>query len=298
MKIHYNFDNFDEIKNPVVTTGTFDGVHVGHSIIINRLKQLAKEIDGESVLITFHPHPRKVLFPEQAMNLKLINTQNEKKKMLAKTGLDHLFIIKFTKDFSQISSQSFVNDILLDRLKAKIIVVGFNHHFGHNRQGDYDYLYHLSQKRNFIVEEIPQQDIENEAVSSTRIRKAIFDGHIMKANAYLDHQYFIKGKLNDFNLQNLSCGIEIEEPEKLLPPAGRYAVKLEQEDKIVNCFCEIQHTNFSANINIFIDEHFNRFAENCANLYFYKRLRTFEKEDHDISLTREHDYNILNELIF
>lgn len=298
MKIHYSFDSFDKIKNPVVTTGTFDGVHVGHSIIINRLNQLAAEIDGESVLITFHPHPRKVLFPEQSKDLKLINTQNEKKKMLAKTGLKHLFIINFTLEFSRTSSHSFVNDILLDKLDAKIIVVGFNHHFGHNRQGDYDYLYELSQKRNFGVEEIPQQDIENEAVSSTRIRKAIFEGQIMKANAYLDHQYFIMGQLRNFDQKCNSCLIDIEENEKLLPPPGRYAAKLEQDQKLINCFCEIYQTEENTIVKIFTGELDVDLAEDYANLYFYKKLRAFTDSDLDFSISRDEDTQLLNELIF
>ncbi|MBN2776305.1 MAG: FAD synthetase family protein [Bacteroidales bacterium] len=298
MKIHYSFDSFDKIKNPVVTTGTFDGVHVGHSIIINRLNQLAAEIDGESVLITFHPHPRKVLFPEQSKDLKLINTQNEKKKMLAKTGLHHLFIISFTLEFSKTSSQSFVNDILLDKLNAKIIVVGFNHHFGHNRQGDYDYLYELSQKRNFGVEEIPQQDIENEAVSSTRIRKAIFEGQIMKANAYLDHQYFIMGRLREFDQKFNSCCIEIEESEKLLPPSGRYAAKLEQDGNLINCFCEINQTTVDTAVKIFMGEVAMDLSEDYANLYFYKKLRAFPDCDLDFSVSRDEDTQLLNELIF
>ena len=300
MKIHYNFDNFGEIKNPVVTTGTFDGVHVGHAIIIARLNQLAKEINGESVLITFHPHPRKVLFPDKSKDLKLINTQNEKARMLAKTQLDHLFIIDFTLNFAQISSQSFVNDILLDKLKAKVIVVGFNHHFGHNREGDYDYLYELSKQRNFTVEEIPQQDIENEAVSSTRIRKAIFEGQIMKANAYLDHQYFLMGKLselNNTNRQGLNGKIDIEENEKLIPPYRRYAAKLEQDDKIHYCFCEIFKQSENTVVKIFITDKEVNLSENYANLYFYKKLRTYNGDD-DYSLGRIEDIELLDELIF
>ena len=301
MKIHYNFDNIGEIKNPVVTTGTFDGVHVGHAVIIGRLNQLAREIDGESVLITFHPHPRKILFPDKSKDLKLINTQNEKAKMLAKTKLNHLFIIDFTLSFSKTSSQSFVNDILLDKLKAKIIVVGFNHHFGHNREGDYDYLYQLSKQRNFNVEEIPQQDIENEAVSSTRIRKAILEGQIMKANAYLDHQYFIKGKLSELNKtikHGCICRIDIEENEKLIPLSGRYAAKLEQDKTIHYCFCEIQNKDEKTVVKIFILDTNVNLAENYANLYFYKRLRTYNGDNQDYSIGRIEDTELLNELIF
>ena len=134
MQIHRSFDSLKGIKNPVVTTGTFDGVHLGHKVIINRLNDLAKGVKGESVLITFHQHPRKVLYPEAAKELKLINSQQEKIYLLEKAGLDHLVIINFTKEFAKTTSNEFVENILLDKLQAKIIIVGFNHHFGHNRE--------------------------------------------------------------------------------------------------------------------------------------------------------------------
>jgi riboflavin kinase/FMN adenylyltransferase len=301
MKIHYNFNDFGSIKNPVVTTGTFDGVHIGHAIIISRLNELASQIQGESVLITFHPHPRKVLFPEQSANLKLINTQNEKILMLSKTKLDHLFIINFTKEFSQTTSQNFVNDLLLDKLQAKIIVVGFNHHFGHNREGDYEYLYELSKKRNFSVEEIPQQDIENEAVSSTRIRKAIFEGNIMRANASLNHQYFIMGKTHctyDLHTQGTNYQIEVEEIEKLLPPCGRYAAKIEQNQNIYNCLVEILEFNNNTKVYILGVDKLIIDDNTIANLYFFKRLSLYDDSPETFILTRETDKNLVRELIY
>ena len=200
MQIHRSFDNLHAIKNPVVTTGSFDGVHIGHKVIINRLNSLAGEINGESVLITFHPHPRLVLYPETAgKTLRLINTQREKIHLLEKTGLGHLVIINFTKEFSETTSQQFVEDILLGKLHAKKIIVGFNHHFGHNREGDYSYLYKLTKDHNFEVEEIPEQDLENETVSSTITRKALSEGRIQRANAYLDHHFIMMGELKEGN---------------------------------------------------------------------------------------------------
>jgi len=296
MKIHYSFDDIGVIKNPVVTTGTFDGVHIGHDIIISRLNELAAGIDGESALITFHPHPRKVLFPDKASELKLINTQNEKKLMLAKTGLDHLFIINFTLEFSKTSSHDFVNKILLDKLNAKIIVVGFNHHFGHNREGDYDYLYELSKERNFQVLEIPQQDIENEAVSSTRIRKSIADCNIMRANAYLNHQYFIMGKLdNIIKTDNETVyQIELEEKEKLIPPNGRYATKIMQDNITNICFAEVNNSE----ILIFIDNMIEIDTQNNAILYFYKKFRLLDFDNNETNFKRKEDRELLHELIF
>ncbi len=246
MKVHRSFEGFGEIKNPVVTTGSFDGVHVGHRVIIQRINFLAKAIGGESVLITFYPHPRKVLFPDDNKALYLINSSAEKEYLLSNTGLDHLFIIDFTLEFSRTPSDVFVKDILLAKLKAKIIVVGFNHHFGHNRQGDYHYLYNLSREMNFRVEEIPQQDIENEAVSSTRIRKAITSGKIGHANAYLNHPFFfLSGVSPDtITVDNYRrYSLKLDASEKILPPSGRYAAKMLGNNNVQHVWCDIVRPN-------------------------------------------------------
>jgi riboflavin kinase / FMN adenylyltransferase len=230
MQIHYGLEKIFTIKNPVVTTGSFDGVHVGHKVILNRLRRLAKEIQGESVLITFHPHPRKVLYPETAgKDLLLINSQEEKIELLRNTQLDHLIIVNFTIEFSKISSIDFIRKILVEKLNSSCVIVGFNHHFGHNREGDYEYLRELGKYYNFEVEEIPEQDIDNETVSSTKIRKALIDGNIQRANAYLDHHYIIKGKIEKSDDSILSDTIDslsvgIEEECKLVPPDGIYAI--------------------------------------------------------------------------
>ena len=228
MKIHYSFDHL-KIKNAVVTTGSFDGVHIGHKVIIDRIKAIADEINGESVLITFHPHPRRVLYPDtHGKNLKLINSQDEKKELLSKTGLDHLIIVNFTKEFAQTTSKEFVEGLLLKKLNAKCIVVGFNHHFGHNREGDYNYLHELTKRYEFKVEEIPEQDIQNETVSSTKIREAINSGKIQRANAYLDHQYIVSGEFIKETTEDISTyqafRLNVAESTKLIPLPGIYAV--------------------------------------------------------------------------
>ncbi|PKP01862.1 MAG: riboflavin biosynthesis protein RibF [Bacteroidetes bacterium HGW-Bacteroidetes-9] len=232
MKIFYDLDEIGGIKNPVVTTGSFDGVHIGHKTILNRLREIAGNIDGESVLITFHPHPRKVLFPDTAgKTLLLINSQCEKIELLRKTGLDNLIILEFTKAFSEISSVDFIRNILVAKLHAKKVVIGFNHHFGHNREGDFEYLYELGKYYGFGVEEIPEQDIHNETVSSTTIRKALLEGRIQRANAYLDHHYIIIGKLSEGSLTCRQMNfdtyrIKVEEENKLVPNDGVYAVNV------------------------------------------------------------------------
>lgn len=232
MRIFYDFDHLAAIPNPVVTTGSFDGVHVGHKAIINRINTIARELKGESVLITFHPHPRKVLFPETAgKDLFLINSQREKIELLRKAGLQNLIIVAFTPEFAHISSIDFIRNILVAKLHARKIVIGFNHQFGYNREGNFDFLRELGEYYHFEVEEIPEQDIHNETVSSTLIRKSLQEGRIQRANAYLDHHYMIIGKLSagstllkESNLNTLI--IDIEEECKLIPPDGVYAVRI------------------------------------------------------------------------
>jgi riboflavin kinase/FMN adenylyltransferase len=235
MLVHESMENLPPIPFPVVTMGSFDGVHVGHRVIIKRLNQLAKRVGGSSVLITFHPHPRKVLYPETAgKGLRLINSPGEKIRLLEETGLDHLIILEFTLAFSRTTSGDFVEQYLVGRLRAHTIVVGFNHFFGHNKEGNYDSLYRLRGRFGFEVEEIPEQEIQHETVSSTKIRKALAEGNIQRANAYLDHHYFMFAQLEyhggySLRYQHSCYLIRHHDPLKLLPPPGRYAVSLQTE---------------------------------------------------------------------
>jgi riboflavin kinase/FMN adenylyltransferase len=230
MKIFKGIGEAKNIINPVVTTGSFDGVHIGHKTILNRLNMLADKYNGESVLITFDPHPRKVLYPETAgKDLKLINSQEEKLDLLEKTGLDNVIIVEFTKEFSKITSEQFVRDLLHGILHAKVVVVGFNHHFGFNKEGDYRQLWAWREKYQFEAEEIPEQEVYNETVSSTKIREAISHGYIQRANAYLDHYYIIKGKPEFWDIENSLnlpplIKIPLTEECKILPLYGIYAV--------------------------------------------------------------------------
>lgn len=230
MRVFNSFEAASVIKNAVVTTGTFDGVHIGHKTILNRLNKLAKDVDGESVLITFHPHPRVVLYPESAgKGLKLISSRDEKIELLRKAGLKNVIIIEFTRDFSRTTSEEFISRYLHAILNAKVVVVGHNHHFGYNQQGDYRQLWDLRSKYGFEAEEIPMQEVQNEIVSSTKIREAITDGYIQRANAYLDHYYIIIGTANPSQDDCYGSGIPvstlpIEEATKLTPASGVYAV--------------------------------------------------------------------------
>lgn len=286
MKIYYNLDYIGNIKNPVVTTGSFDGVHIGHKTILNRLREIASSIDGESVLITFHPHPRKILFPDTAgKTLLLINSQREKIELLRKTGLDNLIILNFTKEFSEISSIDFIRNILVGKLKAKKVVIGFNHHFGHNREGNFDYLYELGQYYDFGVEEIPEQDIHNETVSSTLIRKALLEGRIQRANAYLDHHYIIIGNLcegsatcREMNFATLR--IKIDEENKLVPNDGVYAVNVLIDGEFYKGILNIKNSlpveirkidEIMIDIHLFDD--MEGLTGKSATVFFAKRIR-------------------------
>jgi riboflavin kinase/FMN adenylyltransferase len=286
MKIFYDLDNLSSIKNPVVTTGSFDGVHIGHKTILNRLNEIASNINGESVLITFHPHPRKVLFPDSAgKTLLLINSQKEKIELLRKTGIDNLVILNFTREFSEISSIDFIRNILVAKLKAKKVVIGFNHHFGHNREGDFEYLYELGQYYNFGVEEIPEQDIHNETVSSTLIRKALLEGKIQRANAYLDHHYIIISELfhgsetcRKINFPTLR--VKIDEENKLVPCDGVYAVNVLIDGEYYKGILNIKNSlplEIRRIEDILIDIHLfdfeNKLIGKSATVFFAKRIR-------------------------
>lgn len=238
MKIYRSFEDAKTIKNPVVTTGSFDGVHIGHKTILKRIRSLAEKNDGESVLITFHPHPKIVLYPDTiGKDLKLINSQEEKLDLLRKAGLDNVIIIQFTKEFSKITSDQFLRDFLHGILKVKIVVAGFNHHFGFNKEGDYRQIWQLRKKYNFEAEEIPGQEVRHETVSSTMIRQAISEGYIQKANAHLDHHYIIMGvpeeHYADYANNYFSfLKIPLTQENKLLPVPGIYAVSAETNSGI------------------------------------------------------------------
>lgn len=230
MKVYRDISSFENKGNAVVTTGTFDGVHIGHKRIIARLKEVAQQINGESVIITFFPHPRLVLFPEDN-DLKLINTLEEKIELLEKAGIDHLIIIPFTKEFSRLSSLEFIQQILVDKIGTKKLVIGYDHHFGKNREGTFEHLKHYAPEYGFEVEEIPEQDINDVAVSSTKIRNAILEGDFRIANSYLGHAFTLRGTVTRGDQIGRTIGyptanIHVPETYKLIPGEGIYAVAL------------------------------------------------------------------------
>ena len=229
MKIFNSLDDFKVNFKTIVTIGTFDGVHIGHRYIINQLDKIAKKKGGESVLLTFSPHPRFVLYGDSS-ELKLIDTLNEKKRKLKEIGLQNLVVQNFTKEFSRIKYVNFVRDVLVKKLNVDCLVIGYDHQFGRNREGSYKELNALAELYNFNLMQIPPQKNNDIAVSSTKIRKLLKTGNIKEANKYLDDIFCINGKVIDgdkigrkigFPTANISVDVN-----KIIPKEGVYVVKV------------------------------------------------------------------------
>ncbi len=236
MKEHKGAHAFKSNHPTVVTIGTFDGVHAGHQKIIERLVNEAKMSNLESVILTFFPHPRMVL--QKDSDIKLINTIEERKQILEKSGIDHLIIHPFTYQFSRLTALEFVRDILVNKLNAKKIIIGYDHRFGRNRTANIDTLKEYGKQFDFEVEEISEKDIEDVAVSSTKIRTALLAGEVEKANIYLQHPFVlagtvVKGKELGKKFGFPTANLKIEEDYKLIPKIGVYVVRSKIDDKLV-----------------------------------------------------------------
>ena len=237
MKVFSSIPNFPSENKTVITIGTFDGVHLGHKVILARLNEIAKKTKYKSVLLTFSPHPRHVLQKDD-QEMKLINTLNEKQDLLEKAGLDNLVVHEFTKEFSRIKSINFVRDILVEKLNVHTLVIGYDHHFGRNREGSIPELKVLAELYDFSIEMISPQLFQDVTVSSTKIRQLLEKGEIEKANHYLGYDFFINGKVVKGNGIGKTIGfptanILIKNKWKLLPSDGVYAVKVNINDR---CF--------------------------------------------------------------
>ena len=261
MKIYHTLDDFSTLGYAVVTSGTFDGVHLGHRKILERLKEIAKNNSGETVVITFWPHPRLVLHPDD-QTLKLLNTFEEKTELLKEQGIQHLVRIPFTKAFSQISSLEFIKNILIEKIGTRKLVIGYDHHFGKNREGSFDQLKINAPKFGFEVEEIPRQEIDHLAVSSSKIRKAIEAGEVDLASQLLGRPYSLSGRVIKGNRIGSGLGfptanLDIDSHYKLIPKEGIYAVNVEYERKMFGGMLYIGNrptingTKQSIEVNIF-----------------------------------------------
>lgn len=243
MKIYHQLADFHPPHFSIVTSGTFDGVHLGHQKILGRLKELAKRKQGETVLLTYWPHPRLILQPEDK-SLRLLSTLSEKIKLLDEMGVDHLIILPFTKELSQMSSEEFIREILVDKIQTKTLVIGYDHKFGKNREGSFEYLQSHSHLFGFAIEEISRQDVDDLGVSSTKIRTALAQGDVNTATKYLGRPYDISGQVVKGQQIGRSLGfptanLQIADEFKLLPCDGAYAV-----------YAEINSIRYKAILNI------------------------------------------------
>jgi riboflavin kinase/FMN adenylyltransferase len=238
MKIYNHIDEFKQIHNAVVTIGTFDGVHIGHQKIISRIQEVAKKSGGETVILTFFPHPRMILHPDD-LNIKLISTMDEKAEKLAALGIDHLIITPFTRDFSNLTPQEYIKEILVEKIGTRHIIIGYDHRFGKDRKGGLQELQSFASDFGFDVEEIPEQDINDVAVSSTKIRNAILSGDAKTASEFLGYAFQLNGKVIKGDQLGRVLGFPtanlfIEENYKLIPSDGIYAVSIEFNSEETN----------------------------------------------------------------
>ncbi|MFN8351037.1 MAG: bifunctional riboflavin kinase/FAD synthetase [Flavobacteriales bacterium] len=230
MRVHTDLATFTGVERPVLTTGTFDGVHLGHQTILHRLKEIAQREEGSSVLFTFYPHPRLVLQPTDN-DLKLLNTQREKVELLEAAGIDHLLIIPFSRTFSRMHALDFVRDVLVDQLRIHAAVIGYDHRFGRNREGDIQLMQRLGEAYDFAVEEIPAQEIDRVKVSSTKIREALLKGDVQLAATLLGYAYPISGVVVKGDQRGRTIGfptanVGVVDNFKLIPANGVYAVNV------------------------------------------------------------------------
>jgi len=226
MKIYYDIENFKPVTNAVVTIGTFDGVHRGHQEILRNMVNRAKEIVGESVVVTFYPHPRQVLSHDS--DIRFISTQEEKISHLEALGIDNLIIIKFTKEFAANSSEDFIKNFILKYIHPAVLIIGYDHHFGKGRTGDFDMLYKLGRDYDFRVEKIQEQDVDNVAVSSTKIRHCLEVGDVKNANKLLGYEFSYTGKVIHGQRVGHKMGyptanIEVAQKYQLIEKPGVYA---------------------------------------------------------------------------
>ncbi|MET6995804.1 bifunctional riboflavin kinase/FAD synthetase [Chitinophaga defluvii] len=231
MQVHRDLDHLPDFNRAVITIGTFDGVHAGHRYILQQLEQAATACNGETVIITFDPHPREVLAP-QANPIRLLTTLPEKIQLLAQQGIDHLVVVPFNRAFSELSAMEYLEDFLISRFKPHTIIIGYDHRFGHNREGGLELLEAEQHKYGFQLIEIPQQVVHDLTVSSTKIRNSLQEGHITLANELLGYPYFLSGIVIHGDKMGRQLGyptanLQLPDQRKLIPAEGIYAVKVQ-----------------------------------------------------------------------
>ena len=288
MKIYHDFTDFVKVPNAIVTIGTFDGVHQGHRAILSDMVNAAKSIDGETVVITFYPHPRQVLNIDSA-NLRFITSQEEKIKHLEEIGIDNLIVVNFTKEFSLLPSDAFIRDYVIEKINPAKIVIGYDHHFGNNRTGDFSQLQELASQYNFEVQRIEAHDVENIAVSSTKIRHSLQRGDVEHANLLLGYQYSYVGKVVSGNKIGREIGyrtanLDVKKEFRLIEMPGVYATYVDFEDKVYKSMTYIGNkptinAGNDENIEVHIFDFDGDIYEKDVKIRFVKRIRDERKFD-------------------
>ncbi len=294
-KVYRQIEDVKLTNNTILTIGTFDGVHLGHKKILNQLLQKKQETGFETFIFTFDPHPRKVLFPEQT-DLKLVTETEEKINLLNVSGIDHVLLYPFNKTFSEISPEDYISNLLVEKLKAKIIIVGYDHRFGKNRAGNLELLLSFSEKYNYEVIEISAEDIDSINISSTQIRKAIEAGEIQKANQFLGYNFFVTGKVTEGKKLGRTIGfptanIVLDCVDKIIPKQGVYAVVATIKNGTFNGMLNLGiNPTVSSNNQLKMEVHLFDFNEEIygetIKIEFKERIRD-EKKFADLSQLKE-----------
>jgi riboflavin kinase / FMN adenylyltransferase len=301
VKIHHTFNEFQQISKPIVTIGTFDGVHLGHRTILEKIKSLAQQVGGESVLLTFYPHPRMVLYPNDH-GLQLLSSPEEKWHLLKQAGLDHVMIYPFTPAFSRLSAYDYVHDLLANGLHTHTLVIGYDHRFGRDREGNHDTLVELSKIFGFDLLEIPAHHIDQAEISSTKIRESLKAGDVVRANKLLGHPYTIHGQVVAGDGRGRSIGFPTANilpsfTHKLIPAKGVYAAKITVEQKthhaVVNIgvrptFTEQNIEKIEAYLIDFAGDLYNK----TVRLELITRLRNEQKFGSIVELTAQIESDI------
>jgi riboflavin kinase / FMN adenylyltransferase len=278
MKVYRSLQQLPVFNRAVLTIGTFDGVHLGHQQIIRQLLMEAEESGGESVLISFYPHPRKIVQPDKS--IAELTTLDERIELLKRQGLDNLVVVPFTKEFSEQSAQQYIKDFLVDRFHPSLIIIGYDHKFGNNREGDYRLLEQMGEQYNYTVKEIPQQLINEVAISSTKIRQALSNGEVETANQLLGYPYFFKGNVIEGNKLGRKLGyptanLQIQDLDKLVPANGVYAVEaqIEGETRILKGMMNIGNRPTVDGTRRSVEVHLFDFNEDIYNRHLKVYVR-------------------------
>lgn len=285
MAVHYSIDYLPGFSNAVITIGTFDGVHRGHMAILDRVVKHAREVKGESILLTFEPHPRKILFPEQP--LKLLTPLDKKLELVTAAGIQHIVVVPFTKEFAALTAEEYVRDFLVKLFKPESIVIGYDHHFGNDRSGNIHLLKEMQTGYGYKIFEIPAQLIDEAAVSSTKIRNAITEGHVEEATEMMGHNYTLKGTVRQGaqlgrSIDYPTANIQPADADQLIPGRGVYAVRIRHDNELYKGMLNIGYRpTVSSDIQLHIEANIFDFNKDVyaqqLEIIFVARLRDEQK---------------------